>query len=175
MGTTPLIKGMESLTLSHRKEPNGTIAMGMVTVTIQLRLSNLMNVHPSLETAQKIDLVVSMPMVMDGLTLATGLLPTRSNGLMPIMMAMVTITCTTSQQTNFTSTSEVMPSLMMPHSGTTPMETVTVTTMRMSHGINIEARNGQVKLSSALRTSTYFHSTEHSGEIRTEIGLATSK
>ena len=142
MGTTPLIKGMESLTLSHRKEPNGTIATAMVTATILLLLSNLMNAHPPLGTAQKTDMVVSMLMAMDGLTSATGPLTTKSNGLTQIMMATATITCTNLQQTNFTSISEEMHSLMMPHNGTIQTATAGAITTKMRLGILTELLSG---------------------------------
>ena len=163
------------LTLSHQKEPNGTTAMGMVTVIILHQRSNLTNVPMTGATALKTDSDVQIPMAMDGQTLPTGLLPTKSNGSMLTMTDTVTTISTMSPRINFTSTNVEMHSLPTQPNGTIPMETVTVTTTRMFHGINTEARNGLVKSSSALRTSTYFHSTEHSGEIRTEIGLATSK
>ena len=142
MDTTQPIRATESSMHSRQMEHNGTIVMAMVMETILRLLSTLMNVLPPLGTAQKTDMVASMLMVMDGLTSATGLLPTKSNGLMRIMMATATITCTISQQINFTSISEEMHSLMMPHNGTiqTAMDGAITTKMRL--GILTELLSG---------------------------------
>ena len=142
MDSTQPIKATESSTHSRLMEPNGTIATAMVTATILLLLSNLMNAHPPLGTAQKTDMVVSMLMAMDGLTSATGPLTTKSNGLTQIMMATATITCTNLQQTNFTSISEEMHSLMMPHNGTIQTATAGAITTKMRLGILTELLSG---------------------------------
>ena len=175
MDTTPPTKAMESLTPSHRKEPNGTIVMVMVTAIILHQLSNLTNVLTTGVTAPKTDSDVPIPMAMAGPTSTTGLQATKSNGSMQITMDMATIISTNSTQINFMSTNVVMRFQMMQHNGTTRMATGMVTTTKMLHGINIEVRHGPVKSSLVRKTSTSFHSTELSGEIPTAIGLATNR
>ena len=142
MDTTQPIKATESSTHSRQMAPNGLTQMAMGMETIQPLRFSLTNAHPYSETAQKTDMVVSMLMAMDGLTSATGLLRTRSNGLMPMVMATVTITSTNLQQTNFTSISEEMPSLMMPHNGTIQTAMAGAITTKMRLGIPTELLSG---------------------------------
>ena len=165
MVTTPRTKAMESLTPSHQKEPNGTIAMVMDTVTILLRLSNLTNVPTTGATAPKTDSDALIRMETVGPTSTTGLRATRNSGSMLTAMDTVTTTSTKLHPINSTSTSVEMPSRTMRHNGTTPMVTVTATTTKMSHGTNIELLNGLVKSSLVHKTSTSFHLTEPNGAI----------
>ena len=75
---------------------------------------------------------------------AIGLLRTKSNGLMQITMATVTIICSILPQINSTSINEEMPSLMTPHNGTTQMVMAGAITTKMRLGILTEPPNGLV-------------------------------
>ena len=110
MVTTPRTKAMESLTPSRQKEPNGTIAMVMDTVTILLRLSNLTNVQTTGATAPKTDSDALIRMGTVGPTSTTGLQATRSNGSMLTTMDMATTTLRNCiQSTPYQSTWRCLP------------------------------------------------------------------
>ena len=144
MGTTRPIKAMESSMHSQQMALSGSILTVMDMETILPLPFNLTNALPYLVTAQKTDLVALMPMGMDGLTSATGLLPTKSNGLMQITMATATTICSILPQINSTSINEEMPSLMTPHNGTTQMVMAGAITTKMRLGILTEPPNGLV-------------------------------